>query len=91
MKNTYSLTNLNPPNLSDNGGTDYLNYVPETTEVNATTYFEAALNYDRTFNEKHNVSGLLVGYLRNYETSVIPNNDLNLAVLATLPYRNDIL
>lgn len=88
VKNTYSLTNLNPPNLSDNGGTDYLNYVPETTEVNATTYFEAALNYDRTFNEKHNVSGLLVGYLRNYETSVIPNNDLNLAVLATLPYRN---
>lgn len=86
--NTYSLTNLNPPNLSSDGGTDYLNYSPEATEVNATTYFETAVNYDRTFNELHTLSGMLVGYLRSYETSVIPNNDLKLAVLATLPYRN---
>jgi Outer membrane cobalamin receptor protein len=85
--NTYELTNLNPPTLA-NGATDYLNYDQETTEANATTYFEGAINYDRTFNEKHNISGLLVGYMRNYKTSVIPNNDVKLAVLATLPYRN---
>jgi TonB-linked SusC/RagA family outer membrane protein len=87
VANTYTLTNLNPPTLSSNGGTEYLNYVPETTESNSTTYVEAALNYDRTFG-MHTISGLLVGYLRNYKTSVIPNNDTKLAVLATLPYRN---
>ena len=86
--NTYTLTNLNPPNLSANGGTDYLNYLPETTEANSTTYFESTVNYDQTFNKMHTLSGMLVGYLRSYETSVIPNNDLKLAVLATLPYRN---
>lgn len=86
--NTYTLTNLNPPNLSANGGTDYLNYSPEATEANSTTYFETAVNYDKTFDELHSLSAMFVGYLRSYETSVIPNNDLKLAVLATLPYRN---
>lgn len=88
VKNTYTLMNLNPPTLSSNGGTDYLDYKADAEEVNATTYFEAALNYDRIFNDKHSVSALLVGYLRNYETSKIPNGDIKLAVLATLPYRN---
>lgn len=86
--NSYSLTNLNPPNLSSDGGTDYLNYSPDGTEANSTTYFEASVNYDRTFDELHTLSGMLVGYMRSYETSVIPDNDLKLAVLATLPYRN---
>jgi TonB-linked SusC/RagA family outer membrane protein len=88
ITNQYTLTNLNPPTLSANGGTEYLNYNPETTVSNSTTYFEGAINYDRTFAEKHSLSGLLVGYVREYKTSEIPNGDTKLAVLATLPYRN---
>lgn len=58
--NEHVLSGLNPT-----GGTDYLTYNPGTKEVNTITYFEAALNYDRTFADKHGVSGLLVFTTRN--------------------------
>lgn len=57
---TYTLNCLNPE-----GGTEYLTYNPGTKTVSAINYFEAAVNYDRTFNKKHGVSGLLVFQARN--------------------------
>lgn len=57
---TYTLNCLNP-----SSGTEYLTYNPGTKNVSAVTYVEAAVNYDRTFNQKHGVSGLLVFTARN--------------------------
>lgn len=49
----------------------------------STIYGEFAVNYDREFNEKHNVSGMLVGTLREIITSDF-GNDLQ----RSLPTRN---
>ena len=57
---TYTLNCLNP-----DSGTEYLTYQPGTKTVSAVTYFEAAMNYDRTFADRHGVSALLVGTARN--------------------------
>jgi len=57
---TYHLLCVNP-----NSGTEYLNYSEGGKEITTTTYMELAVNYDRTFAEKHTVSGLLVATRRN--------------------------
>jgi len=57
---TYALQNLNPET-----GTDYLNYSEGDKQITTMTYIELAVNYDRTFAEKHAVSGLLVFTRRN--------------------------
>ncbi|KJD37274.1 hypothetical protein PW52_02340 [Tamlana sedimentorum] len=76
---TYQLTPLNP-----DSGTEYLDFVqfPNDRVVGRNIYFETALNYDRTFKDKHTVSGLLVGIARE---SVDGNAD-NLQ--ESLPSRN---
>ena len=78
-KNTgkYTLRAINP-----DGGTEYLNYSPGAKTVSADMYLEASLNYDRTFAEKHAVSGLLVFQAKHNVTG-------NAATLQeSLPYRN---
>lgn len=55
----YTLRELNPK-----GGREDLNYTPEGNQVYSSYYYEAALSYNRTFRDKHNVTGLLVGVLR---------------------------
>jgi TonB-linked SusC/RagA family outer membrane protein len=73
----YRLTALNP-----NAGTDYLNYQPGDRNVISNMYFEGALMYNRSFAEKHSVSGLLVYTLRE-------NLDGSAGTLqASLPHRN---
>lgn len=63
----------------------------KTMSVNAekwvyrTFYFEAALNYSRSFNEKHNVGALAVFNMRSY----IDANDGSL--FKTLPYKQQSL
>lgn len=57
---TYDLTNTNPDT-----GTEYLNYAEGAKEITTSTYIELALDYNRTYNEKHEVSGLLVYTMRN--------------------------
>lgn len=73
----YSLSLLN-----ERTATEYLNYTEGAKTLNTTTYAEAAVNYNRTFSEKHNVSGLLVTIMRNY----LNGNAGNLQ--ASLPFRN---
>lgn len=73
----YSLSLLN-----ERTATEYLNYTEGSKTLNTTTYAEAAVNYNRTFSEKHNVSGLLVTIMRNY----LNGNAGNLQ--ASLPFRN---
>lgn len=64
QSNTFHLYNINPT-----GGTEYLNYSEGAKDITTSTYGEFAINYDRTFGEKHGVSGLLVSTMRNYQTA----------------------
>ncbi|GEP91716.1 TonB-linked outer membrane protein, SusC/RagA family [Chitinophaga terrae (ex Kim and Jung 2007)] len=77
LTNTYKLQLMNEEN-----GTEYLNYVPGQKTVSSSFYLEAALNYNRTFNEDHNLSGLFVFMVRNNLTG----NGADLQ--ASLPFRN---
>ncbi|MDD3038571.1 TonB-dependent receptor [Bacteroides sp.] len=70
----YYKTTLRNPNTGKYGyelinedGTEYLHYTEEPGDkvLNSTYYGEAMINYNRTFGEKHDVSGLMVFMLRN--------------------------
>lgn len=69
VDNTYALTLINPDQVGagvvPQGGTDYLGYSEGTKTVLSNFYFEAAANYNRTFNDKHGISGLVVVTARN--------------------------
>lgn len=77
VKNTYTLNCINPDD-----GTEYLNYKQGGKDVTTTTYFESALDYNRKFNDKHDISGLLVFTLQNRLYGSM--GDLQ----SSLPYRN---
>jgi TonB-linked SusC/RagA family outer membrane protein len=77
LANTYSLFEINPA-----GGTEYLDYSPGDKTVNYSLYGEASLNYSKQFGEIHDVSGMLVGMIRNYLSA----NEKNLS--EALPARN---
>lgn len=70
--------------LNELEGSNTLDYTAGGKEVATATYGELALNYDKTFAQKHNVSGLLVGILRNSIEST-PNTT---TLQTSLPYRN---
>jgi TonB-linked SusC/RagA family outer membrane protein len=74
---------LVPLNLDgDNGGTDYLEILSNDKTITSSMYFEGALQYNREFNKKHNVSALLVYTLRE---SLNGNAS---SIQAALPHRN---
>ena len=77
LEDQYRLELINPET-----GTEYLNYSEGDKIVRASFYAEAALNYNRTFNQKHGVSALLIYTMRNY----LEGNASSL--LKSLPYRN---
>ena len=68
--------------LNESSGTEYLGYNEGTKDINSTTYFESAINWSRTYNDKHEVGALLVYTMRN---QILANAD-NLQ--KSLPYRN---
>ncbi|GHT69554.1 SusC/RagA family TonB-linked outer membrane protein [Bacteroidia bacterium] len=68
----YKLTRLNT------NGTENIDYLGSGLGVNTTFYLEAATDYNRTFNEKHGVSGLLVYTMRQYKVGAAPNLQLSL-------------
>lgn len=85
---TYKLNILN-----ELTGTEYLNYVPGKKEVNSALYFEGALNWTRSFHEKHNVGGLLVFTMRESKNGnesdlqkSLPSRNVNLAGRYTYAY-----
>jgi TonB-linked SusC/RagA family outer membrane protein len=73
----YTLIALNP-----NQGTEYLEYNEGAKIIANSVYFEGALNYNRTINERHEFSGMLVGIIR--EEKYANNGNLQ----TSLPYRN---
>jgi TonB-linked SusC/RagA family outer membrane protein len=68
--------------LNEQTGTEYLGYSEGTKTITATTYFESALDWNRTFNENHTLSGLLVYTMREQLNSNAGN------LQKSLPYRN---
>src|SRR5690606_40743557 len=86
----YQYTGLNPNTgnpsyylINENAGTEYLDYSEGGKLVSSVFYMESALNYSRTFHDKHAFSGLLVHILRY--TIQANAGDL----LQLLPYRNN--
>lgn len=77
VTNTFKLSLLN-----EEGGTEYLSYLPGSKDVSADFYTESALSYDQVFKDKHAVNGLFVFLAQHKSTG-------NAATLETsLPYRN---
>ena len=68
----YSLSRIN------DDGDETLSLEPSGTTNNSVLYMEAAVNYLNTFNEKHNVQGLLVFTAREYLDGNAPNLQLSL-------------
>ena len=77
QSDAYSLIALNP-----NQGTEYLEYNEGAKVISNSVYFEGSLNYNRIIKKNHNISGMLVGILR--ELKYANNGNLQ----TSLPYRN---
>ncbi|MCT4586323.1 MAG: TonB-dependent receptor [Carboxylicivirga sp.] len=74
---TYTLQELNP-----DSGSDYLSYNQGAKAISTVFYGEAAINWNRTFSDLHNVTALLVGTMRETKLG-------NAETLAkSLAYRN---
>lgn len=89
LTDVYTLTPLN-----ETSGTDYLAYKEGGKKVDGALYLEAALSYDRTFNDDHNVSGLLVYTAQENKTGnagslelSLPGRNLGLAGRFTYGYK----
>lgn len=76
IANTYKINQMNL------NGTEYLGFNEGPKTLNSMFYFESALNYNRTFREKHNIGALLVATAR--ESLNANAGDL----LQSLPSRN---
>jgi TonB-linked SusC/RagA family outer membrane protein len=63
-------------------GTEYLTTGSNYKSANNSFYFEGVAQYNRVFNEKHEIGGLVVGYARELLT------DASSDVYASLPFRN---
>lgn len=77
LENTYQLVLLN-----EDKGTEYLDYNPGQKIVQSSFYMQSTLNYNHTFNKKHDVNGLLVFLAQNRLTG----NATDLQ--SSLPFRN---
>ena len=77
ISNEYILREVN----SDDG-TEYLRYNPRGKSIYNMLYAESSLTYNRVFGKKHDVSGMVVGIIRHYQTA----NESRL--IESLPQRN---
>ncbi|HEX7845990.1 MAG TPA: TonB-dependent receptor, partial [Chitinophagaceae bacterium] len=99
LANTYRLYNINPDVVGSGvvpqGGTDYLSYSEGSKTVLSTFYIEGAVNYNRTFHDKHGVSGLVVFTARNQLEGnasdlqkSLPTRNMGVSGRATYSYDN---
>jgi len=66
-------------------GTEYLDFVPGSRTQSAIFYLENQLSYQRVFDEKHNVFGMLINTIRDNVSTPVDNN---ISLINTLPNRN---
>ncbi len=64
-------------------GTEYLGFNPGKRDQEAITYAETQLNYNRVFNDKHGITAMLIGTIRD---RIITPDEFSL--INTLPFRN---
>lgn len=76
----YSYLVLNP-----NDGTEYLDFSDNGRGQESLFYMENALSYNRTFNDRHTVTGMMISTIRNRIT--LPRDQTG-NVINTLPFRN---
>jgi TonB-linked SusC/RagA family outer membrane protein len=76
-------------------GKEYLDYEEGTKDITSATYLEGALSWERTFNDVNDVSGLLVGTMRESVFAnagdlqqSLPSRNLGLAGRATYAYNS---
>ncbi|MDR3251485.1 MAG: TonB-dependent receptor [Tannerella sp.] len=86
QEDTYTLTSLNT-------GSEALQYSEGAKNINTTYYFEGAIDYAKTIDEKHSVTGLLVATMREYKngnpgslTLSLPQRNIGFAGRATYSY-----
>lgn len=79
-------------------GTEYLNYSEGAKNISSTIYLESALNYNKTFAEKHDVSGMLINIVQSNESgnagnlqSSLPSRNFGLSGRFTYAYDNRYL
>jgi TonB-linked SusC/RagA family outer membrane protein len=66
----YSIYPINDGNVGSSiveAGTEYLDYQEGEKDVNSQFWLQSAIDYNRVFNEKHTVGGMLLGYISHYE------------------------
>ncbi|WP_343703820.1 TonB-dependent receptor [Chitinophaga sp.] len=76
--NAYKIYNINPET-----GTDYLSFEPGEKTVQSVFYLESAMDYNRTFNDRHTVAGMLIFIARNRLNGVTGSS-----LQRSLPARN---
>ncbi len=70
-------------------GSEFLNYSEGSDYGNNQTYLEWVVNYDRTFDEAHNLTGLLLFNQRSYDNGGIqPYRNQGIAGRATYSYKS---
>ncbi len=79
---TLKVLNDGGPGSVGTVGTEFLGYAQGNKNLDSRIYLETAVNYNRTFNEKHAVTGMLVNLLSSYEQG---NSG---TVQSSLPARN---
>ena len=86
IKGTYNPNNATFPYelavLNPEGGSDFIDYTAGNKFVRSTSYAEGAVLYNRKFDKKHDVGGLLVGSFRESMDGSPVNLD------SSLPSRN---
>lgn len=80
----YTLRALNDGSAGSVGtvGSETLGYAESGKDINSMIWAQGALDYNRRFNNKHDVGGMLISYLSSYEEGNGGN------VTASLPQRN---
>lgn len=80
---------------TNDDGTEFLDYNEGNKDITSIMYMESTLNYQRTFNEDHNISGLLVYMLRDQNRAnagdiqlSLPSRNIGLSGRLTYAYRN---
>lgn len=81
---SYSLTALNDgsANSLDPVGREFLDFNQDTKNIDSRLWLEGSLSYNRLFDDKHAVGGMLVSYMSSYETAD------SYDVIRSLPARN---
>jgi TonB-linked SusC/RagA family outer membrane protein len=85
VSKTYMLRGLNELAVPASGipvGTEYLGYQEGAKNISTSFYSEAAVNYKRSFNKVHSISGMLIGIAKS--SLVGGAGDLQ----SSLPFRN---